>query len=42
MPWMYFKRIKSLRNGSTMLKMISEFDRRLICIGNDVCMCEIA
>ena len=25
-----------------MLKMISEFDKRLICMGNDVCMWEIA
>ena len=31
MPWMCGKRIKYLRNGFTMLKMISEFDKRLIC-----------
>ena len=42
MPWMCGKRIKYLRNGFTMLKMISEFDKRLICIGNDVFMWEIA
>ena len=33
---------KYLRNGFTMLKMISEFDKRLKCMGNDVCMWEIA
>ena len=42
MPWMCGKRIKYLRNGFTMLKMIEEFDKRLICMGNDVCMREIA
>ena len=42
MPWMCFKRIKYLRKGFTMLKMIEEFDKRLICMGNDVCMLEIA
>ena len=36
------KRIKFLRNGFTMLNMISEFDKRLICMGNDVFMWEIA
>ena len=41
-PWMCGKRIKYLRNGYTMLKMIKEFQKRLICMGNDVCMCEIA
>ena len=35
MPWM-------CRNGFTMLKMIDEFDKRLICMRNDVCMFEIA
>ena len=35
------KRIKYLRNGFTMLKMIEEFDKRLICMGNDVCMWEV-
>ena len=39
MPWMCCKRIKYLRNGFTMLKMIEEFDKRFICIGTDVCMC---
>ena len=38
MPWMCGKRIKYLRNGFPMLKMISEFDKRLISMGNDVCM----
>ena len=42
MPWMCCKLIKYLRNGFTMLKMIEEFDKRLTCIGNDVCMWEIA
>ena len=42
MPWMCIKRIKYLRNGFTMSKMIEEFDKRLICMGNDVCMFEIA
>ena len=36
------KRIKFLWNGFTMLKMIEEFDKRLICMGNDVFMWEIA
>ena len=47
MPWMCGKRLKYLRNGFTMLKMIKEFDnlkmikefdKRLICMGNDVCI----
>ena len=42
MVWMCGKRIKYLRKGFTMLKMIEEFDKRLICMGNDVCMWEIA
>ena len=42
MPWMCGKRIKYLRNDFTILKMISEFDKRLICMGNDVCTFEIA
>ena len=42
MPSMCGKRIKYLRNGFTMLKMIEQFDKRLICKGNDVCMWEIA
>ena len=42
MPWMCGKRIKYLRNGFIMLKMIEEFDKRLIYIGNDVCIWEIA
>ena len=40
MPWMCGKRIKYLRNGFT--KMIEEFDNRLICMGNDVCLWEIS
>ena len=42
LPSMCGKLIKYLRNGFTLLKMIEEFDRRLICMGNDVYMCEIA
>ena len=33
MPWMCGKRIKYLRNGINMLKMIQEFDKRLIMYG---------
>ena len=42
MPWMRGERIKYLRNGFTMLKMIKEFQKRLICMGNDACIWEIA
>ena len=42
MPSMFGKRIEYLRNEFTMLKMIEEFDKRLICMGNDVCMQKIA
>ena len=42
MNWMCGERIKYLRNDFTMLKMIEEFDKRLICMANDVCMWEIA
>ena len=42
MPWMCGKRIKYLRNGFTILKMIEEFDKRLISMANDVCLLEIA
>ena len=42
MPSMCGKRIKYLRKGFTTLKMIEEFDKRLIFMGNDVCMWEIA
>ena len=42
MPWMCGKLINYLRSGFTMLKMIEEYDKRLICMGNDVCMREIA
>ena len=42
MPLMCGKRIKYLRKGFTMFKIISEFDKRLIFMGNDVCMLEIA
>ena len=36
------KRNNYLRNGFTMLKIIEEFDKRLICMGNDVWMWEVA
>ena len=36
------KRNDYLRNGFTVLKIIEEFDKRLICMGNDVWMWEIA
>ena len=36
------KRNNYIRNGFTMLKIIEEFDKRLICMGNDVWMWEIA
>ena len=42
MNWMCCKRLKYLRNGFTMLKMIKEFYELLICMGNDVCMQEMA
>ena len=42
MPSMSGKRIKYFRKGFTMLKMIEEFDNRLICMVNDVCQWEIA
>ena len=41
MPSMCGKRIKYLRNGFNLLKIIVEFDKRLICMGNDACMWEI-
>ena len=36
------KRLKCLRNGFTMLEMTKEFDKRLIYMGNDVCIFELA
>ena len=36
------KRLKYLKNFFTMLEMISEFDKRLIYVGNDVSMWEMA
>ena len=39
---MHGSRIKYLRNGFTILEMAYEFDKRLICMGNDVCLWEIA
>ena len=33
---------KYLRNGFTMLEMTYEFDKQLICVGNDVYMWEMA
>ena len=41
-PSMCGKRSNYHRNGFTMLKIISEFDKRLICTGNDVWMGEIS
>ena len=42
MPWMCGKWIMYLRNGFTMLKIIKEFYKRVICMGNDVYMWEMA
>ena len=42
MSSMCVKRNNYLRNGFTMLKIIEEFDKGLICMGNDVWMWEIA
>ena len=36
------KRLKYLRNGITMLEMTEEFDTRLIYVGNDVYLWEMA
>ena len=36
------KRLKYLRNGFTVLEMTSEFDKRLIYVGNDVDLWEMA
>ena len=36
------KRLKYLRNGITMFKMTEEFNKRLIYVGNDVYMLEMA
>ena len=36
------KRFKSLTNGLTMFEMTQEFDKRLIYVGNDVYMWEMA
>ena len=36
------KRIKCLINGFTMLEMAQEFEKRLIYVGNDVYMWEVA
>ena len=41
MASMCFKQLKYLRNDFTMLEMTSEFDKRLIYVGNDVSMWEI-
>ena len=38
MPSMRGKRPKYLRNHFTMLEMTGEFDKRLIYVGNDVCI----
>ena len=36
------KRLKYLRNHFTMLKMTQEFEKRLIYVGNDVYIWELA
>ena len=36
------ERLKYLRNGFTMLELTFEFDKRLICVGNDASMWEMA
>ena len=36
------KRLKYLRNGFTVLEMTYEFDKRLIYVGNDVDLWEMA
>ena len=36
------KRLKNLRNHFTMLEMTQEFDKRLIYVGNDVYIWELA
>ena len=36
------KQLKYLRNGFTMLEMTEEFDERLIYVGNDVYIWELA
>ena len=36
------KQLKYLRNHFTMLEMTYEFDKRLICVGNDVYIWELA
>ena len=36
------KRLKNLRNGFTILEMTEDFDKRLIYVGNDVYMWEMA
>ena len=42
MPQIRGKRLKYVRNHFTMLKMTSEFDKRLIYVGNDVYIWELA
>ena len=42
MALMCRKMLKYLRNGFTMLEMTYEFDKRLIYVGNDVYMWEMA
>ena len=41
MASMLGKRLKDLRNHLTMLEMTSEFDKRLIYMGNDVYIWEL-
>ena len=38
MPSMRGKRLQYLRNHFTMLERTKEFDKRLIYVGNDVCI----
>ena len=42
MASMRVKRLKYLRNHFTMLEMTQEFDKRLIYLGNDVYIWELA
>ena len=42
MAQIHGSRLKYLRNGFTMLEMALRFDKRLNCVGNDVCLWEMA
>ena len=41
MASMSAKRLKYMRNGFTMLEMTTEFDKRLIYVGNDLSIWEM-